>query len=150
MKKHLGKTNAKKYSLRTLDDTTALAKELAATLRGGDVVGLVGELGTGKTNFVQALAKTLGVKQAVKSPTFTILQLYQTAKPYDFSLCHVDAYRLRGAEDLSAVGLADYIGDPNTVVIIEWADTIKKALPKTTRWLTFSFTATKRTVTLSL
>ena len=116
-----------------------LAKELAKELRGGQVIGLVGELGSGKTTFVQFLAKALGVKEKVNSPTFVLMKIYQIPgnnKQTNFKLpipkikqfIHVDAYRLNSAEELENIGLRDYLNCLDTLVVIEWADKVKEIL----------------------
>lgn len=133
----------KKISLKSLADTQQLAQQLAATLRGGEVLALSGQLGAGKTTFTQALAKALGVKQTVKSPTFTILQTYSAGR---LTLCHVDAYRLKSINELEAIGLTDYLGQVNTITIIEWAEKIKKAIPRNATWLKFTLNKDSRTV----
>ncbi|MFA5954266.1 MAG: tRNA (adenosine(37)-N6)-threonylcarbamoyltransferase complex ATPase subunit type 1 TsaE [Patescibacteria group bacterium] len=137
--------NTKTYRLQSLAATEKLAEEIAGTLKGGEVIGLTGELGAGKTTFVQALARALNIKDLVKSPTFTILQVYSPERSKQPRLCHVDVYRLSNTEELAALGLYDYLSKPDTVTVIEWAEKIKKALPATTLWLTFSLFP-KRTV----
>ena len=134
MPRSLGKT----ISLRTLNDTATLAGKIAATLKGGETIALVGELGAGKTTFTQLLAESLDVQQIVKSPSFTILQTYNASlKGRRITLCHVDAYRLHDIDELEALGFYDYTTDPNTVTVIEWADRIKKALPRDSTWIEF-------------
>ncbi|HTK04525.1 MAG TPA: tRNA (adenosine(37)-N6)-threonylcarbamoyltransferase complex ATPase subunit type 1 TsaE [Candidatus Eisenbacteria bacterium] len=116
--------------MQTIDikDLAALrdfAKEFARGLRGGEVIGLVGDLGAGKTTFVQLLAAALGVKEAVKSPTFILMQVLPTAKRTGaHRLCHVDAYRLKDWDELAAIGFEDYAGEANTVTVVEWADRV--------------------------
>ncbi len=115
----------------TVDNLAALrtfAKGFAATLKGGEIVGLVGDLGAGKTTFVQLLAKELGVKEAVKSPTFILMQAFPAsaaaAKRGVARVCHVDAYRLKDWRELAAIGFEEYAGDPRTVTFVEWADRV--------------------------
>src|SRR5688500_4869244 len=111
-----------------IKDTAELGKfatKYAASLKGGEVIGLVGDLGAGKTTFVQLLAGALGVKKAVKSPTFILMQVLETAKHTGaHRLRHVDAYRLKDWDELVAIGFEDYAGEPNTVTIVEWADRV--------------------------
>lgn len=104
-----------------------LAQELAKDLIGGEVLGLVGDLGSGKTVFVQGLAKALGVKEAVSSPTFVLMKSYATKKGK--YLIHVDAYRLTASDQLADIGLAEYFGRPDSIVVIEWADQVADFLP---------------------
>ncbi len=105
------------------EDTRAVAGRLAELLRPGDLVALVGPLGAGKTCFVQGLAEGLGITGPVTSPTFVLMRLHRGATP----LCHVDAYRLSGAEELVDLGFDDWLQE--SVVALEWADTVCDALP---------------------
>lgn len=122
--------------LKSLAQTQAFVRELTETLRGGDVLGLVGPLGAGKTTITQALAAALGVPKRPRSPSYTLLQPYELPKEVRGirTLVHVDAYRVSGS-DLMDAGLAEYLADPHALVVVEWADRIAKLLPATTRWL---------------
>ncbi len=100
---------------------------MTSLLGPGDVVLLVGDLGAGKTTFTKAAAVALGVDEVVTSPTFTIAHTYETrAGSAIRSLMHLDAYRLRGADDLDAVGLFDALDD-GAVALIEWGDIVAAA-----------------------
>jgi len=90
------------------------------------VVGLSGELGAGKTTFVQAVAKVLGVKESVTSPTFVILQRYKTAHPLFTNLVHIDAYRLSPKEK-DTVGFCGYVKNPNNLILVEWPENLPRA-----------------------
>lgn len=140
----------KKIILKNLADTRKLAKDIAKKLRGSEVIALTGPLGSGKTTFVQFLAKELGVKRTVKSPSFIILQLFNlqpaSCKLRAKLLCHVDCYRLKNADELDALGLGDYLGKSNVITVIEWAEKIKKALPPKTIWLKFKYAKDGRSV----
>jgi tRNA threonylcarbamoyladenosine biosynthesis protein TsaE len=107
-------------------DTVERGKQLGAHLTAGSVIGLVGDLGAGKTCFIKGIAEGLNNTPAneVTSPTFTILQEYPGPVP----LYHFDAYRLSGSHDLEAIGFEDYVGTDG-VAVIEWADRISDALP---------------------
>ena len=116
------------------------AAEFVAALAHGasaaTVIALSGELGAGKTTFTQAAAKALGVEETVNSPTFVIEKIYQL--PLDsargenkFSrLIHIDAYRLKSAEELTHLGWDDIIVDPLNLIIIEWPEHVEEAIPK--------------------
>lgn len=128
--------------LRTLRDTDRLARRVAATLRGGEVLALTGPLGAGKTTFTQYLAKALGVTQPVRSPTFIVLQTFSTkgkARNRRLLLCHLDAYRVRTGRELEALGLHDYLGQPHVVTVVEWAENVAAVLPPHTHWLQFAY-----------
>jgi tRNA threonylcarbamoyladenosine biosynthesis protein TsaE len=105
------------------DQTRAVAAALADVLVPGDLVLLVGELGAGKTAFVQGLARGLGVEEPVTSPTFTIVQEDAGRLP----LTHVDVYRLDRVQDLLDLGLEE-AGDRG-VIVVEWGDLVEQAVP---------------------
>jgi tRNA threonylcarbamoyladenosine biosynthesis protein TsaE len=96
-------------------ETEAIAAELAAALRPGDVVLIEGELGAGKTTFVRGACRALGVRGAVTSPTFTIGQRYPAAVP----VSHLDLYRIADLDGEDPDLLADYLG-PDRVAFVEW------------------------------
>lgn len=99
-------------------------------------MALSGELGSGKTTFVQGIAKGLGVKKQIVSPTFIIMREYAGEK---LNFYHVDLYRLEGdlGSELENLGLTDIWEDPKNVVVIEWAEKAEKYLPKSTKWIKF-------------
>ena len=103
--------------------TRALARRLAALLRPGDFLALCGELGAGKTTFVQGLAEGLGVAGRVSSPTFILLHAHLGPLP----LCHLDAYRVRTAEELRDLG-AEELAEAG-VTALEWADRVPALWP---------------------
>jgi tRNA threonylcarbamoyladenosine biosynthesis protein TsaE len=119
---------------RTLSEagTAALGAALGERLRAGDVLGLVGPLGAGKTSFVRGLARGLGVsgRDPVVSPTFTLVQEYQGR----LVLRHMDAYRLSDAQAFEDVA-RDALAEGDGVVAVEWADRVREALPEETLWL---------------
>lgn len=105
--------------------------EFAKTLKGGETIGLIGDLGAGKTVFIKGLAQGLGIKQIITSPTFVLMKVYKIkAKVKIKNLVHVDAYRLKNGRDLIDIGLKDWLGRPDTITVIEWADQVKSVLPK--------------------
>jgi tRNA threonylcarbamoyladenosine biosynthesis protein TsaE len=118
-------------------ETQAVAAKIAKRLKGGEVLALAGNLGAGKTTFTQGLAKALGVKANVTSPTFVLLKLYSTKHQTIKQLVHIDAYRLTSGTDLEAVGWQDY-SNKDSLVVVEWADKVKEALPAKTKWIKFS------------
>ena len=116
--------------LWSADETTtkAIGAALAGLLGPGDVVGLAGDLGAGKTRLVQGAAAALGTDGPVLSPTFMLVREYDGDPP----IHHVDAYRLSGPQELEDLGLEDVLS-AEAVVFVEWADRVAAALPES--WL---------------
>ncbi len=113
-----------KTTTTSAEHTRALAAAIGAQLDAGDVVVLVGEMGAGKTTFVQGLARGLGVDEIVTSPTFTIVQEYDGRIP----VAHVDVYRLVRFQELHDLGLEELL-ESGRVVVVEWGDVVDQALP---------------------
>ncbi len=109
---------------RSAGETLALGEAIGRLLRAGDVVVLVGELGTGKTVLTKGIARGLGVTDPVVSPTFTIVREYRGRLP----LVHVDVYRLDHLQELHDLGFDDLLGGP-AVAVIEWGDRVGSLLP---------------------
>lgn len=121
----------KKIISHSPEETVALAKKFAATLKGGEVISLEGNLGAGKTVISKGIARGLGITAVVNSPTFVLMKVYPVRGNKRIStLVHVDAYRLQGHEELLNIGLGDYLGQPDTVVLIEWGDKVREILPR--------------------
>ena len=114
------------------NQTQKLGEEFAYRLKGGEIIGLIGELGSGKTTFVQGLAKGLGVKKRIISPTFVLIRSYKgkTREGKSLNLYHVDLYRIRDINDARGLGLEEIWSNPKNIVVIEWAEKIEKILPK--------------------
>lgn len=118
---------------RSADDTRALAASLLAGLPGKTVFALYGELGSGKTCFVQGLARAMGISRAVTSPTFTIAREYPGPRP----LFHLDLYRIRDSAEAVNMGFEDYASGPG-VAAVEWAERAEDILPRNTVRIRFS------------
>lgn len=120
------------YHVVKLTDWDTVAKALAKTLKPGMIVGLSGPLGAGKTTFVQALARELGIRNLPKSPTFSLVRTYRLPSTvYRLtSLVHVDAYRIEKPEDVLTLGLEDELSQPGTLLMIEWPENIAAWLAK--------------------
>jgi len=103
------------------------------------VVGLYGDLGSGKTTFVQAVAKLLGVTRSVQSPTFVIMKFYPLSVVSYKLLVHVDAYRLKSGEELKKLGWDELIKQPHTLILVEWANLVEDVMPKESTKLQFEF-----------
>ena len=111
----------------------SLGRTIGAALSPGDVLCLEGELGTGKTVLVRGVARGMGYTGPVTSPTFTIIHVYPEVR-----LCHVDAYRLDGGDQLIGAGVDDFL-DGEWVCAIEWAERVRTALPANTLTLSLAF-----------
>lgn len=126
--------------------TKALAEKIGATLKGGEVFELVGDVGAGKTTFVKGLAAGLAVDDEVQSPSFTISRVYDAHK--GLRLVHYDFYRLADP-GIMANELDEMIHDPKTITVIEWADIVEGVLPKDHFRIRFeSPSETTRSITL--
>jgi tRNA threonylcarbamoyladenosine biosynthesis protein TsaE len=128
-----------------IKETEKCAEEIAADLlssglsKRATVVGLSGDLGSGKTAFTKMLAKALGITETVLSPTFVIMKCYRLhVTGYKF-LFHIDAYRLDSAEELRALGWDEILAEPRNLIVIEWPERVKKLLPKDAREIKFKF-----------
>ena len=108
----------------SVEDTRAIAAELATALRPGDVIALSGDLGAGKTSFVQGAASALGVQERVTSPTFILMREYKGTVP----VVHLDVYRLSNLQELTDLGYEEFLA-PTSIVFIEWGDAIGPLLP---------------------
>jgi len=110
------------------------------------VIGLEGELGSGKTTFVQGLAKGLGIKEKITSPTFVILKKYEIRNT---NFYHIDCYRLNSAQELLDLGFKEIIIQSENLVVIEWAERVRKILLRDTLWIKFEhFNENKRGITI--
>jgi len=105
------------FVTHSVKETEKLAAALAEKLKGGEVILLNGRLGAGKTAFTKGLAKALGIKGNVTSPTFTIMKEYRSEK---FNLCHFDMYRIESSDELEELGLRELLYDDKNVCVIEW------------------------------
>ena len=118
-----------KMITRSEKETIEFAKKYAKTLKGGEVIGLIGDLGAGKTVFVKGVAAGLGIKKTITSPTFVLMKVYPVRKHKTIkNLVHIDAYRLKGEiGEIMYLGLNEYLNN-ETAIIIEWPDKIKNHL----------------------
>ncbi|QQS22925.1 tRNA (adenosine(37)-N6)-threonylcarbamoyltransferase complex ATPase subunit type 1 TsaE [bacterium] len=125
-----------------LSQAVKKADILAKKLRGGEVLALSGNLGSGKTTFTKALAKGLGVAKTVTSPTFVIMQQYKTklktASKQPVWLYHLDLYRANSFAEVEDLGLKELWGRPEVITVIEWSEKIEKYLPKQAIRLNFT------------
>lgn len=112
--------------------TQKLGRDFAKVLRKGDVVCLYGNLGSGKTTFVQGLAEGLGVKNKIISPTFIIVRNYRIKNHESriMNFYHIDLYRVEDEINLEILGLEEILNDPRNIITIEWAEKLKSLMPK--------------------
>lgn len=117
------------------------ATKMASTLKGGEIIALIGELGSGKTTFTKALGKALGITRSIPSPTFVMMQEFVTKKPSQANpkkpliLYHLDLYRTKNFTEVESLGITEWWGHPETITVIEWADKISNHLPKNTIYI---------------
>ena len=130
-----------------------MGKKVASSIVGGEIFALKGDLGSGKTTFVQGLAEGLGIKGRIISPTFILMRRYQL--PFNHEAInyfyHVDLYRLEEKVDKEVVnlGIADVWGEKENIMVIEWAEKIKDLIPANSKWLFFeNIGENKRKITL--
>jgi tRNA threonylcarbamoyladenosine biosynthesis protein TsaE len=129
-------------------------QKLSHSASHAQVVALKGELGAGKTTFVQGVAKGLGVKERVLSPTFVIIKFYKLpafAKASAgkqnskfFALHHIDCYRIKNERDLLVLGWDKIVSDPKNIILIEWPERVRKILPKDTISISFKTIKTSK------
>jgi tRNA threonylcarbamoyladenosine biosynthesis protein TsaE len=120
-----GQAPQRAFTTRAAAETRALAASLAAFARPGDLIGLIGELGAGKTQFAKGFGAGLGVTDTIISPSFVLMAEYRGRLP----LFHLDLYRLAGAAEAVAGGLLDE-RQADGVVLIEWAERLAEVMPE--------------------
>lgn len=114
------------YETNSPEETYALARRLGEQAQPGTVYTLTGDLGVGKTVFAQGLAKGLGIEEAINSPTFTIVQVYDEGR---LPFYHFDVYRIGDIEEMDEIGYEDYFYGEG-VCLVEWAELIEELLPE--------------------
>jgi len=133
------------YTTKSAKQTQNLGLLLAKKIfkigpqKGAVVLGLKGNLGGGKTTFLQGLAKGLGVKEKILSPTFVVLKRFKLFKKQFSNFYHIDCYRLKNEKDVLELGFKKIFADSKNIVAIEWPERIKKVLPKETIFINFKF-----------
>ena len=139
-----------KFLTKNEKETIKLAKILAnenlktpKRIKTALVIGLEGNLGAGKTTFIQAFARGMGTKRRLTSPTFVLMKKYN-------NLYHLDCYRIKDSQDVLALDFKEIISNPKNIILIEWAEKIKRILPKTKIWIKFKILGkTQRLITFS-
>ncbi len=159
---------------KSLEETQDFARNMAQELSGGEVLLLFGDLGAGKTTFIQGLAEGLGITQRIISPTFLIMRSYiipfsfsspqslsfprkresiqrigSPIKPGMTTLYHLDLYRINSEDDLEGLGIREILDDKNSIVAIEWPEKLGHFLPKKRIELHFTnFSEKERKITV--
>ena len=132
--------NATEFFSNSPEQTRRLGIQMGGLLGSGDLICLEGELGAGKTTFVQGLAAGWGSSDRVTSPTFVLINLYERGD--DLQLTHLDAYRLASAAEAEALDLDSFLG--RVPMVVEWAENIEAALPAGRLWLKLHFVDDER------
>ncbi len=126
-----------------IEEFKNIAKSFVVSLKPQEtasVVGLSGNLGSGKTTFTQEIARTLGVTETVTSPTFVIEKIYKLPEESGFKhLIHIDAYRLEKEIELLHLGWEEIVRDPYNLILIEWPEKVSGIMPKNAMYITFTF-----------
>ena len=107
------------FSSKSPDETLRLGEQWGREAKAGWVIGLTGDLGAGKTQLVKGIARGLGIKSRIQSPTFTLIHEYRDGR---LPLYHIDLYRLDTAEQVVAAGLEPYFYQTDGVTVVEWAE----------------------------
>lgn len=142
-----------KITTKSEKQTYDLGKKLAKQLKGSEVLALTGQLGAGKTVLIKGIAAGLGIKKIITSPTFVLMKVYgqenkktRKSRHQDYAknrdpdasgqenktIVHLDCYRIKSAQEIIDIGATEYFGRKDTVTVIEWAEKIKKILPRKT------------------
>ncbi len=116
----------------------------AAPNKKSFIINLEGDLGSGKTTFLQGFARGLGIKEKILSPTFVILKKFKITKNKNINqkfktFYHLDCYRIKKSKEILDLGFKEIISNPQNIIAIEWAERIKKIMPKSTIWIKFKF-----------
>jgi len=137
--------NLKKHLTNSPVQTKGIGRGLAQKVlrkklsKKAQVLALKGDLGSGKTTFLQGFARGLGVREKILSPTFVILKKFRVKNSKFKFFYHIDCYRILKPKEISDLGFKEIISDPGNIVAVEWAERVKKILPKNSLVLKFEF-----------
>ena len=135
----------KKYTTKNFKATQSLGQRLASdTLAkkpaiSAVVLALKGDLGSGKTTFLQGFAKGLGIKEKILSPTFIVMKRFMIYDLRFKNFYHIDCYRLKDEKDLEALGIKEIISNPENIIAIEWPEKLEDILPKNKNSIQFNY-----------
>lgn len=137
------------HTTHTETETKQLAADFAKNLRGGDIVFLSGDLGSGKTTFVRGVAESFEFLEPVRSPSFTIVNRYPVSRGAIKQIVHVDLYRIHDPSEIAPLALEEELGRPDTVAFIEWPEKANGLVPEPVYELLFFADGAARHITLS-
>lgn len=126
--------------IKNENETREFGLKLAEELEAGDVLALIGDLGTGKTALTGYIAQGLGISDNIVSPTFTIVREYTDGR---LPLYHFDVYRLADSEEMFNIGAEEYFYEKGGVCVIEWADIVEDILPADTKYIYIEYGASE-------
>lgn len=135
----------KKYATKSAEETQELGKKFGKQISPAKnksralVIGLKGDLGGGKTTFLQGLAAGMGIKEKILSPTFVIMRKFKIPNANFLYFYHIDCYRLKNLKDLSGLGFLEVISDPKNIVAVEWPEIASDILPTDAIKINFKF-----------
>lgn len=125
-------------ALKTKKIASFLAKEIIKLpSRAALVLALEGNLASGKTTFTQGFARSLGIKENVLSPTFVLMKIYKIKQGSYKDLIHIDCYRIKSSRELAHLGFKNLLKDKDAIILVEWADRIRKFIPRDAVWINF-------------
>jgi len=128
----------KKIITKSAEDTKELGKDLAKKFKGGEIICLKGDLGSGKTTFSQGILDGLMAEKPYTSPTFLVMKNYKLSNKKIKNIYHIDTYRV-GAEDILELGWEEIIEDNKNIVIVEWPERISEILPENSLRINFKW-----------
>lgn len=126
--------------IKNENETRDFALNLAEELEAGNVLALIGDLGTGKTALTKYIAQGFGIRDSIVSPTFTIVREYTGGR---LPLYHFDVYRLADSEEMFNIGAEEYFYEKGGVCVIEWADIVEDILPADTKYIYIEYGASE-------
>ncbi|MFA7252401.1 MAG: tRNA (adenosine(37)-N6)-threonylcarbamoyltransferase complex ATPase subunit type 1 TsaE [Candidatus Paceibacterota bacterium] len=133
-----------KFLSKNVEETNKIAQDFLQNLKANKnkatLVGLFGDLGSGKTTFTQAVGRELGITDFITSPTFVIEKIYQLDGKFNFkNLIHIDAYRLDSGRELQVLGFEEILKDSQNLILLEWPERVIDILPTDLVKLNFKF-----------
>lgn len=129
--------SVREYIANSPEETKKIAEDLAKTLKGGEIFVLSGDLGAGKTTFIQGIATGLGIKENITSPTFVLMKIYKGRD--NLNLVHLDCYRASSPEAILDLGLKELTQDSRNILAVEWGEKISEILPPDSIEIKFEF-----------